>query len=257
MRMFMKSAKRTFYLTQPNKNNKYRMLLRCGNHSPGVIRAGETEMKLTIKKIILALMAVSVAAVVTSCSEMFVSDQNSPTVALHEFFGYVSDGDYVSAFEMTGNTIDVSSSDLGGSAEELILARISQSIRIKEITEVKFSGVRASQTILVTHIDMRQMIRKILNGIMDETAEYEWKHGSYKSDEEIAAAVKESLMSQLNGDFSNCVIVEKVKIQYRYKDGRWSPVMNEDLYNAITGHASETSGIVEDFFKEYNAKKSK
>ena len=214
-------------------------------------------MKTTLIKLFLAIMLLATLAAVTSCSEMYVSDDNNPALAWKEFCGYLSDSDYKSAFEMTGNTIDVSPSDYDNEIDGVMLKTVAQSIKVHNSYELKVNGISASQSFDISHIDMKLLMEKVLAGIMEETSEYEWKHGSYKTDEEISNAVQESLASQLNGDFHDCVITEKINVKFRYKNGKWIPVMDESLYRAITGNVSDGADIVDRFFKEYQSEKDK
>ena len=209
--------------------------------------------------IILSLTAISIFALVTaaSCSDMYVKEDNSPTTAWQEFCRYISDGDLKSAIEMTGNTMDVSSSDFENEVEGRMVALLYENISIRTVSDVDVKGVKAWQTVEISNIDLRLMIKKALAGIMEETSAYEWEHGSYKTDEQVVEAVNQSLLTQMNNGFDDCITTEKIRVEFRYKDGKWTPVMTEGLYNALTGYASETSECVDSFFKDYASKKSK
>lgn len=213
-------------------------------------------MKAFLKYSILAALTICAAALLASCENMYVTDDNNPSAALEAFCGYISDGDYQATFELTGSTVDISASDLGNSTEAAILRKIIQSVSIKPMSEPAVKGTSAWQSVSITHLDLRLAIKKMLSGVMDETSAYEWKHGSYKTDQEVSAAVYESLCSQLDGDLSDCMITERVKMQFRYKNGRWTPVMTKPLYSALTGYASESADSIDDFFTGYNAKQS-
>lgn len=214
-------------------------------------------MKTTFVKIFFTVVLLGSLSVITSCSQIYVSEENSPALAWQEFCACLSDSDYKSAFEMTGNTIDVSSSDFDQEIDGIMLSTIAKSFKVCNSYKLKVNGVHASQSFGVTHIDMKLLLNKVLSGIMEETCEYEWKHGSYKTEEDISNAVRESLLTQMNGDFEDCVVFEKINVEFRYKDGKWMPVMNDSLYRAITGNVSDATGIVDSFFEEYQSKKDK
>ena len=72
---------------------------------------------------------------------------------------------------------------------------------------------------------------------------------------EERAAVPYETCDQLNGDLSDCLVTDVIKVEFRYKDGKWRPVMSKALYSAITGNAAEASGSVDRFFKVYEAQK--
>ncbi len=208
--------------------------------------------KAFLKYTLLAASVICAAVLLSSCRTIYVSENNNPSVALREFCGYISDGDYKAAFELTGCKADISPSDMEKSLEGALLARISQSISITPLSEPEVNGTSAWQSVEISHIDMRLAIKKLLAGVMEETSSYEWKHGSYKTDEDIAEAVYESLRSQLGGDLSDCTITERVKLRYRCKKGKWAPVMTKELYNALTGYASEAAENIDSFFTEYH-----
>jgi hypothetical protein len=212
--------------------------------------------KAFLKYFILAALTVCAAALLASCNLMYVTDENNPSVAFETFSGYISDGDYRAAFELTGNTVDISSSDLGDSSEEIMLSKIIRSVSMKPLSEPEIKGTSAWQPVSITHLDLRLAVKKLLSGVMDETSAYEWNHGSYKTEEEISQAVYASLCSQLDGDLSDCMITDRVRLQFRYKNGKWTPVMTKPLYNALTGYASETAESIDEFFAEYSAKQS-
>ena len=213
-------------------------------------------MKARIQIAILIFATVCCFALITSCSQIFVSDDNNPTVAWEEFCGYISDGDYRAAIEMTGNSIEVSGSDLDDSVEGLMLTKLAESIDTHVVVEPRINGIGAWQSVSITHLDVSLLMKKALDGVMKETEDYEWNHGSYKSDAKIDEAVKTALNHQLSGDLADCMVTDIIKVEFRYKDGRWIPVMTKALYNAITGNAADASGSVDEFFEEYKAQKS-
>ena len=211
-----------------------------------------TRFKITL----LILSTICIFLLITACSKMFVYEDNNPTVAWEEFCGYISDGDYRGAIELTGNYIEDSSDTLDDGVEGLMLTKLAENIDMRVITEPKVNGTGAWQSVRITHIDMSLLMQKVLNGVMRETTDYEWNHGSYKTDKKIAEAVKASLSNQLSGDLSDCLVTDVVKVEFRYKDGKWKPVMNKALYNAITGNASEAAASVDSFFADYGIRKS-
>lgn len=211
-----------------------------------------TRFKITL----LILSTICIFLLITACSKMFVHEDNNPTVAWAEFCDYLSDGDYRSAIELTGNYIEVSSSNLDDSVEGIVLTKLAENIDMRVITEPKINGTGAWQSVKITHLDMSLLMNKVLSGVMKETTDYEWNHGSYKNDKKISEAVKASLSNQLSGDLSDCLVTDVIKVEFRYKDGKWRPVMTNALYNAITGNAADASESVDSFFKEYDSRKA-
>ena len=210
-------------------------------------------MKSFLKYSALIAAAACITLLFASCKRMYITEDNNPTVALNTFCGFVSDGDYKAAFEFTGSAVDISPSDLKNSMEGVILSKIIQSVSITPLSEPEVSGRSAWQSVEMTHLDLRLAVRKMLAGVMEETSAYEWKHGSYKTRQEVADAVYESFRAQLDGDLSDCTVTETIKITYRYKNGVWTPVMTEPLYQALTGYASEAAESVDEFFAGYRS----
>ena len=208
------------------------------------------------KLVLTALGVMCSILLLTACSRMYVSEDNNPDVAWKEFCGYISDGDLRAAVEMTGNTIDVSRSDIDGSVEGLMLNRLHEYFRAEAVAEPMVNGVRAWQSVKIERLDVALVMKKALAGVMSETWDYEWKHGSYKSDGDIAAAVKDSMRNQLLGDLNDCTVSDVIKVEFRYKNGRWAPVMTDSLYRTITGDAAGASDCVAEFFKEYDDHKT-
>ena len=213
-------------------------------------------MVTRFKIVLLILSTICIFLLITACSKMFVHEDNNPTVAWAEFCEYLSEGDYRAAIEQTGNYIEVSSSNLDDSVEGLMLTKLAENIDMHVIMEPKINGTGAWQSVKITHLDMSLLMNKVLSGVMKETADYEWNHGSYKNDKKISDAVKASLSNQVSGDLSDCLVTEVLKVEFRYKDGKWMPVMSNALYYAITGNAAEASETVDSFFEEYKANKA-
>ena len=205
-----------------------------------------------LKCLLLSVSALLITGILASCKSMFVTGDNNPSVALREFCGYISDGDYKAAFDFARCSTDVSPSDPADTVEEALFTRTMESVSIRPASEPEVKGVSAWQTVEITHLDLRLAVRKLLSGVMEETGAYEWEHGSYRTDEEILQAVSESLIRQLDGELDDCMITETVRLKYRYRDGRWSPVMTKELYNALTGYASEAEGIADEFYNDYH-----
>lgn len=184
---------------------------------------------------------------------MFVHEDNNPTIVWEQFCEYLAEGDYRSAIELTGNRLEETSDDFDDSIEGLMITKISESFDANVIMEPKINGTGAWQSVKITHIDMNLLMQKLLAGIMKETTDYEWNHGSYKNNKKISEAVRTSLSNQLNDDLSDCLVTDVIKVEFRYKDGKWILVMSKALYNAITGNATESSESVDRFFEEYSA----
>ena len=208
------------------------------------------------KQIGIALLLSAVCLLLTACARTNIRADDTPTVAWKEFCGYLSDGDYRAAIELTGNRLEVGKDDTDDSVEGLMLTTVAESLRAAVIMEPKINGSSAWQSVRLHHLDLALVMQKALDGIMRETADEEWHHGSYRGDEAIDNAVKDSLCRQLDGDLSDCMVTDVIKVEFRYSDGRWRPVMSSALYSAITGNAAGASGCAERFFREYDARKT-
>lgn len=208
------------------------------------------------KQIGIALLLSAVCLLLTACARTNIRADDNPTVAWEEFCGCLSDGDYRAAIELTGNRLEVGKDDTDDSVEGLMLTTVAESLRAAVIMEPKINGSSAWQSVRLHHLDLALVMQKALDGIMRETADEEWRHGSYRDDEAIDNAVKDSLCRQLDGDLSDCMVTDVIKVEFRYRDGRWRPVMSSALYSAITGNAAGASGCAERFFREYDARKT-
>lgn len=208
------------------------------------------------KQIGIALLLSAVCLLLTACARTNIRADDNPTVAWEEFCGYLSDGDYRAAIELTDNRLEVGKDDTDDSVEGLMLTTVAESLRAAVIMEPKINGSSAWQSVRLHHLDLALVMQKAIDGIMRETADEEWRHGSYRDDEAIDNAVKDSLCRQLDGDLSDCMVTDVIKVEFRYSDGRWRPVMSSALYSAITGNAAGASGCAERFFREYDARKT-
>ena len=208
------------------------------------------------KQIGIALLLSAVCLLLTACARTNIRADDNPTVAWEEFCGYLSDGDYRAAIELTGNRLEVGKDDTDDCVKGLMLTTVAESLRAAVIMEPKINGSSAWQSVRLHHLDLALVMQKALDGIMRETADEEWHHGSYRDDEAIDNAVKDSLCRQLDGDLSDCMVTDVIKVEFRYSDGRWRPVMSSALYSAITGNAAGASGCAERFFREYDARKT-
>ena len=208
------------------------------------------------KQIGIALLLSAVCLLLTACARTNIRADDNPTVAWEEFCGCLSDGDYRAAIELTGDRLEVGKDDTDDCVEGLMLTTVAESLRAAVIMEPKINGSSAWQSVRLHHLDLALVMQKAIDGIMRETADEEWRHGSYRDDEAIDNAVKDSLCRQLDGDLSDCMVTDVIKVEFRYSDGRWRPVMSSALYSAITGNAAGASGCAERFFREYDARKT-
>ena len=208
------------------------------------------------KQIGIALLLSAVCLLLTACARTNIRADDNPTVAWEEFCGCLSDGDYRAAIELTGDRLEVGKDDTDDCVEGLMLTTVAESLRAAVIMEPKINGSSAWQSVRLHHLDLALVMQKAIDGIMRETADEEWRHGAYRDDEAIDNAVKDSLCRQLDGDLSDCMVTDVIKVEFRYSDGRWRPVMSSALYSAITGNAAGASGCAERFFREYDARKT-
>jgi len=208
--------------------------------------------------LILLAAVVCVAAVAVINSRSYVTDDNNPELVLQQFVDFVSSGDIESAIEMTGATTDlsdaVSGSDFSGSAEAKIIQSVFLNIKIQECSSINVDGKKAWVDIILVHPDAGLIIKKALEGVMQETHDYEWKNGSYKNEEQISQAVRESLSGHIGDELKKTMITEKIRVQFRFHSGKWEMLMTDELYDALTGGISKATESVDEFFKENNNK---
>ena len=157
---------------------------------------------------------------------------------------------------MTGNTVDTVSGSDNEAVDELVMSKLLQKIKIEALSEPKTNAIIAKQPVRISYVDMGMLMKKLFSGVLAETSEYEWNHGSYENDDQIAEAIKNSLTNQLNGEFDDCIVTDTITIEYHYKDGKWFPLMSKELYRALTGNADKCIDSVEELIKEYENKKS-
>lgn len=213
-------------------------------------------MKTRIKIALLIAVTACFLGVIIGFSTMFVSSENNPVIAYEQFCGYISDGDFRAVIEMTGNTVDTVSGSDNEAVDELVMSKLLQKIKIEALSEPKTNAIIAKQPVRISYVDMGMLMKKLFSGVLAETSEYEWNHGSYENDDQIAEAIKNSLTNQLNGEFDDCIVTDTITIEYHYKDGKWFPLMSKELYRALTGNADKCIDSIEELIKEYENKKS-
>ena len=214
------------------------------------------QQKKAIAALMLGAAAAILAVVVTSCVRNYATEGNHPADTLAQFLEYVSDGDLSSVMKMTGTETDVSSSD-SGRVEKRLLEVITQNTSVTGYQELRIEGKRAWTTLGILHPDAALIMRQAVPGVIEETKEYEWKHGSYKTDEEISQAIEESLLRQLEGNLINTMITDRIRVEFRFtEDKKWVLVMSDELFNALTGNLSQAGESIDGYFEEYKARKA-
>ena len=115
--------------------------------------------------------------------------------------------------------------------------------------------MRAWQQVDITTLDMRKIAEKSTFAMLEQMEDQVWQHGSYKTDEALAAGVREALLEQLSEDCTDCLTTQRVKVEFHYQDDQWRPVMNTALYEAISGYAAYADQSVEAALKAYQEKR--
>ena len=206
-------------------------------------------------KIACLLMGIVALGLITACTDKLVTEENNPKRAWETFFGYVSDGDFVSAFDMTGSRLKVSSTDLDGELERCFLGKLSETCSYRFVSDTDAKGVKAWQQVEITTLDMRKLAVKVIPAVLQQTEAQIWEHGSYKTDEALMQGLNAALLDQLSEDCSDCLTMQRVKVEFHYKDGQWRPIMDAALYDAISGYAAHADQSVENAVKEYAAQR--
>ena len=214
--------------------------------------------------VLLALTGVCAAVAVFFSQKNYATEYNNPDLVLDQFLAYVSEGDIPSAIEMTGARTDLSSdfsgkagsdsmSDLSG-VEERLLWHTFHHVSVRHRSGMKVSGRDAWAELTLVYPDTRLVMRNAVEGALQETADDEWKHGSYANDEEILAAVKDALPRHLGDNAEKTMITEKVRVGFRFRDGQWRLRMSDDLYRALTGNLSGAAESADEIFREIKDK---
>lgn len=210
------------------------------------------------KKTVVALSTAGlfIVLLLTSCSmfqKVVVSDECNPGKALEQFLGIVSSGDYAAAIESTGNKADSRQTEDVSATDFIMLEQLRKYFRCAPTGDYVVDGGKAWQDVEITTLDMRLVVRKLIDGAMEETRAYEWKHGSYKTDEEIMAALRASFREQLAGDLSDCLTTQRLKLTFRYYDGDWHVEMTDGLYTVMTGYSAEAAESVLRYIEDTNS----
>lgn len=216
-------------------------------------------MKKTSK--IFAVKSVCIAALctvllaLTSCT-FLMSENNNPRTAWKKFSEYISQGNLSAAFDMTQNgSISLQSAD-GSENAELIIKSIADSYSYEFMLDTKAFGLSASQEISITALDMRKLAEKAVVGAVEDAKEYAHKNGSYKTDEEVNAAVNTKIRELLTSP-SDCLSTTVINVEFLYIDGQWKPVMSDELYQVLSGYSSETEAAVSECIRKINEENAK
>ena len=130
--------------------------------------------------LLLGAAAVILLLFIPSCGRNYATPEKNPSLTFQRLMECVSQGDLAAVMEMTGTAVEVSPSEFRGSVEEkLILAVFS---RTKVLAEPTFhvDGKDAWADVVFYHPDAGLVMAQAIAGAIDETGEYEWRHGSYK-----------------------------------------------------------------------------
>lgn len=203
----------------------------------------------------MACMILGIAALglITACTEKLATDANNPRLAWEEFFGYVSEGDFDSAFDMTGSRIQVSSADLDGKWERSFLGKLAETCSYRFVSGTDVKGVRALQQVEITTLDMRKLVSRSVPVLLEQTEDQIWQHGSYQSDEALTQELRKAMLEQLSQDCTDCLTTQRVKVEFHYRNDRWQPIMNETLYDAISGYAMHADESIETSINAYKS----
>lgn len=202
---------------------------------------------------ILCIAALGIIlAMLTSCTSMLVSDSNNPRLAWEEFSKYISDKNFTAAFDMTQNGRILSRSDENSEYEDLLLSAIAESYDYEFVSDTDVFGITAWQTVAITSLDMRAVAENAVVGAVADAKDHAYKNGSYKTDEEVEAAVNAKITELLTSP-SDCLSTTVIRVEFSYSDGKWRLVMSDKLYDVISGYSSQVDEAVSDCLKRNNS----
>lgn len=191
----------------------------------------------------------------TACTSLLVNNECNPCLSWQKFFGYISDGDYSAAFEMTGNSFSdnlTSESDL--ELNNMFVKKLSECCDYEFVSDTDVMGVTAWQTIKITALDMRKLAKKALNLAVEDAKSYAYKNGSYKTDEEIFAAVRNNLIQLLPNVDEDCLTTVQLRVKFCYRNGDWAPVIDEELYDVISGYSKHVDETISEYLEDASNK---
>ena len=206
---------------------------------------------LAVKLLCIAALC-TVLLMLTSCT-VFMSATNNPKTAWENFSEQISQGNFTAAFAMTQN--GSISSQTGSENADSIMKSIAECYSYEFISDTKSFGLSAVQEISITSLDMRKLAEKAVVGAVEDAKEYAHKNGSYKTDEEVNAAVNVKIAELLTSP-SDCLSNAVISVFFIYIDGEWKPVMSDELYQALSGYSSEVEETVSDCIRKMNEENS-
>lgn len=194
-------------------------------------------------KAVCAVFALTALALLASCTDLLVSEECNPRFTWEKFAGCISDGDYSAAFELTGGA--VSSSDISaltvsnsdGKLDSAFLKSFSRCFSYEYVSETDVEGVTAWQTVKVTSFDVRKLVDAAVENSVKDAGENAYINGSYKTDEEVYAAICATVTNLLPKVEKDCLTVAEIRVKFRYRNGDWAIVMNDELYDAVSGYS--------------------
>ena len=206
--------------------------------------------KISINRVIYIAALCGVLFLLASCTSMLVSDSSNPRLTWQKFSEYISDGDYESAFGMTGNaSLSVESNVSESDTSVLIMKKLSECYEYKFVSDTDVTGVTASQNVEITTIDMRKLAEAAVSRSVESAKDHAYKNGSYKTDEEVEAAVNAKIAELLDSPEEFLVKV-RIKAEFSYKGGEWVLMMNDELYDAVTGYSRYADEAVAEYNNE-------
>lgn len=206
--------------------------------------------KSSLSKTVCLGFAFGVLMLLTACTSLLVNNECNPRLSWQKFFGYISDGDYSAAFEMTGNSFSdevTSNSDL--ELDNVFMQKLSECFDYEFVSDTDVMGVTAWQTVKITNLDMRKLAEKAVNLAVEDAKTYAYKNGSYKTDEEILAAVRNNLIELLPNVDEDCLTTVSLRVKFCYRKGDWSPVIDDELYDIISGYSKHVDEAISEYLE--------
>lgn len=203
---------------------------------------------------LLLLIGAAAAVLATGCSDRLATDTDNPRLAWEAFMRYYSDGQYVSAFDLAGCRLKVSGSDFDDGVNGQYLRRLSETARFRFVSDSDVRGVKATQRIELTTLDMRKLVRNAAEPMLTELDGKIQKNGSFRTDEALEEALREHMAALLSDDCEDSLTTEEIRVSFRYQDGAWHPVMDKALYRALTGYCADSRKTVDEVLGEFRRK---
>lgn len=204
----------------------------------------------SISRVIYITVLCGVLLLLASCTSMFVSDSNNPRLTWQKFSEYISDGDYEGAFGMTGNgSVSSESSVSESDTSALIMKKLSECYSYKFVSDTDVTGVTAMQEVEITTIDMRKLATAAVSRSVESAKDHAYKNGSYKTDEEVSAAVSAKIAELLNSP-EEFLIKVQIRAEFVYKGGKWVLMMNDEIYDTVTGYLRYADEAIDEYNNE-------